>query len=115
DNASGTAAMLVLAQRLRAAAEKAPEDADRRSILFLAFTAEESGLEGSRHFVRNPTLDAESINLMINLDMVGRLRNNTLSLGGVGTAENFQAILEPHIAASGLTAALDPSGRGPSD
>ncbi|MCA9283895.1 MAG: M28 family peptidase, partial [Phycisphaerales bacterium] len=115
DNASGTAAVLVLADRLAKEYKATPEGESRRSILFLSFTAEESGLEGSRHFVKNPTIPAEDIDLMINLDMVGRLRNDTLSLGGIGTAADFQAILQPEIDASGLTVALDPSGRGPSD
>jgi len=115
DNASGTAAVLVLARRLAEAYSAMDDDAEARSILFMLFSAEESGLHGSRHYVRNPTLDAQKMNLMINLDMVGRLRNDELLVTGTGTAEGFMDLLTPHFLASGLTIRPDPSGRGPSD
>lgn len=115
DNASGTAALLVLARRMKDAYDAAPRDAELRSVLFVLFDAEESGLDGSRHFVRTPILAADAISAMINLDMVGRLRGDELTVGGVGTAEGFDARLEPHFVASGLTVRADPSGRGPSD
>jgi len=115
DNASGTASTLILARRFVDAYAELDDDADARSILFILFTAEESGLHGSRHYVRNPTVDAKAINLMINLDMVGRLRNDELLVTGTGTAEGFMDLLTPHFLASGLTIRPDPSGRGPSD
>lgn len=116
DNASGTAAVLVLAEQFRRAAAAAGDAAgDRRSILFIAFSAEEEGLHGSRHFVRNPIIPADRVNAMVNLDMMGRLRSDELLVAGVGTAEGFLERLMPHFDASGLRIRADPSGRGPSD
>lgn len=115
DNASGTAAIMLLARRFSEAYAAAPDDQPRRSVLFLAFSAEESGLEGSRHFMKNSPIGAESINAMINLDMIGRLRSDELTVGGVGSAVDFEARLLPAIEASGLVVRADPSGRGPSD
>ncbi|NBX37070.1 MAG: M28 family peptidase [Planctomycetes bacterium] len=115
DNASGTAAMLctvkALADRYRA--ESAP--ADLRSVLFMAFSAEEVGLDGSAHWTRNPTLSNEQVQAMINLDMVGRMRGDELAVGGTGSAKDFMAFLNPVFTESGLTIRADPSGRGPSD
>lgn len=115
DNASGTAGVLLLAKRLSRHYDEAGDDANLRSVLFLAFGAEEMGLLGSRHYVQNPTLDADNVSLMINMDMIGRLRDNKLMVGGVGTAENFLDILKPHLEKTGLTIYADPTGRGPSD
>lgn len=115
DNASGTSAMLVLANRI--AKEYAADDApaDKRSILFMAFSAEESGLEGSDFWTKHPSLPTDKVNAMINLDMVGRLRNLDLAVGGTGTAEGFMEKLTPIFESSGMTIRADPSGRGPSD
>lgn len=115
DNASGTAALLILARRLMDAYAKGGEDQPRRSILFLAFTAEESGLHGSRYYVQNATVPGDRTTAMLNMDMVGRLRQNRLSVSGTGTAEGFAEILAPHFANSSLTIEANPSGRGPSD
>ncbi|MDA1007570.1 MAG: M28 family peptidase [Planctomycetota bacterium] len=115
DNASGTSAMLVLASRIseQYAAKDAPENL--RSILFMGFSAEESGLEGSDFWTKHPSLPTDKINAMVNLDMVGRLRSNDLAVGGTETAEGFMAKLTPIFESSGLTVRADPSGRGPSD
>ena len=115
DNASGTSAMLCTARGLRDfyGAKDAP--ADLRSVIFLAFTAEEMGLDGSREFVKHPTMSADRIAAMINLDMVGRLRGDELAMSGTGTAEKFGEIVRPAIERSGLTVKADPGGRGPSD
>ena len=115
DNASGTAAILLLAQRLSNYYEKAPEDASLRSVLFITFSAEEAGLHGSRYFVDHPPMTMETVDIMFNFDMVGRLRNDELSISGTGTAEEFDEILTPHFEASGLTIKASPGGRGPSD
>jgi hypothetical protein len=113
DNASGTAAMLILADRLGEAYRTLEGDA--RSILFIGFDAEESGLNGSRFYVRNPIVPAEQHYLMINLDMIGRLREGKLEAHGVGTGEGLLELCRPHFAASGLTIAEKPGGLGPSD
>jgi len=75
DNASGTAAMLELARRFR-------ERPLKRSVIVLAFGAEEFGLVGSRVFVENPPLDLRGIDVVLNLDMVGRLHRNRLQIFG---------------------------------
>ena len=115
DNASGTSAMLCVAQALaeRYAGKDAPKDA--RSILFMGFTAEESGLRGSRWYVEHPTVPGDKISLMINLDMVGRLRSDELLVGGMKSAKDLIDVLRPVFERSGLTIRADPSGRGPSD
>lgn len=107
DNASGTAGILELAQ---AFAQSPP----RRSILFIAFSGEERGLLGSAHWVKHPTLPLARVAAMVNLDMIGRLREE-LEVGGVGTAASFAALVEREIAAEGLKGKLTSSGFGPSD
>ena len=86
DNASGVAILIELAQILA----KAPPE---RAVVFAAFSAEEAGLVGSRHFVANPTpLPRSGIRAVINLDTVGRLGTRALSVLGAGTATEW-----PHI------------------
>ena len=114
DNASGTAGVLMMAKRFSRSYRDAPDDANLRSILFMTFGAEEAGLLGSRHWSNHPTLDPDSVSLMINMDMIGRL-GDTLMIGGTGTAEEFDKLLPRHIEPSGLTAAFSPGGTGPSD
>jgi hypothetical protein len=115
DNASGTATMMMLAQRLADLYDSETGPADARSILFMGFGAEEIGLNGSEHWTRNPTIDQSRIQFMLNLDMVGRMRNDELAVAGTGSAKDFIEILRPVFDASGLTIRADPSGRGPSD
>lgn len=115
DDASGSSGVLVLARQLKQQYADAPPDANLRSVLCIAFSGEESGLDGSRHWVKNPTVPAERINLMLNMDMIGRLRSDTLAVGGVESAEDFGAFLNPIFNKSGLEIHADPSGRGPSD
>ncbi|MBM4099562.1 MAG: M28 family peptidase [Planctomycetes bacterium] len=115
DNASGTSAMLCVAQLVaeRYAAKDAPADA--RSVLFLGFTAEESGLRGSKWFVEHPTIPGDKMSLMVNMDMVGRLRSDDLAVGGMSSAKDMVEIMRPVFERSGLVIRADPSGRGPSD
>jgi hypothetical protein len=115
DNASGTAAMLCIAQAMADiyGGKDAPKDA--RSILFLGFTAEESGLRGSRWYVEHPTIASDKMSLMVNMDMVGRLRSDDLSVGGMSSAKGMIDVMRPIFERSGLTVRADPSGRGPSD
>lgn len=118
DNASGTAGLLLLAQKLSAeyaAAEKSSKSPDRRSILFIAFSAEEMGLIGSREFIKNSPIEAKQIYAMINLDMIGRLREGKLELSGTGTGEGLADAIRPALDASGLKMSISPGGRGPSD
>ena len=89
DNASGTAALIEVARQLHA------RDAeDFRSIVFVAFTAEEAGLIGSDYYVKNPIVSVDSTFAMLNMDMVGYLTDDRLTAFGAETAEEFSSLLE---------------------
>ncbi len=88
DNASGTAALLTLASRF------AKERRNKRTIILVAFSGEEEGLIGSKYYVNNPVMPIEKTVAMINMDMVGRLNENKLTVGGIGSAEGFKALVE---------------------
>jgi len=111
DNASGVALMIELAERL--AAEKAGH---ARSIIFIAFTGEEMGLLGSKHFVENMGIDSAAVNLMINLDMVGRMKEgNGLQVGGVGTAKGLRDTVTSYNDTTAIRLSFTSEGYGPSD
>ena len=112
DNASGTAALLESAHLL--AGRRAELMAD---VLFVGFSGEERGLLGSTAFTRNPPggLDLKSVRAMINMDMVGRLRDNKLAILGGGSAEEWPAVTAPLCAARGLICTTSGDGYGPSD
>jgi hypothetical protein len=115
DNASGTAGVLMLAKKLSERYREAGNDADLRSVLFVTFDAEELGLHGSRQFAQNPPVDADRIAIVLNMDMIGRLREDSLSVFGTGTGAGLEEILRPHFEASGLQVFVSPSGSGRSD
>lgn len=117
DNASGTAAFILAAELLTEKYSSPTAPPNRRSIVFIGFSGEEIGLLGARYFVDNPppTVNIKNINAMLNLDMVGRLRRNELFVYGTGTAKDFDSILDPHLASTGLTVEKLPGGIGPSD
>jgi len=107
DNASGTAMMIDLARKLINSNKK-------NNYLFIAFSGEEIGLLGSNYFTKNPTINLSKINYMINMDMVGRLRNDsTLAVYGVGTSPIFKQTLSSNNKVFKLS--LKDSGVGPSD
>jgi hypothetical protein len=110
DNASGTAALLEVAEQL---ADSRPA----RSVLFMGFSGEERGLLGSAYFVRNPTVELEKAVAMINMDMVGRVRENTLTVFGLATAPEWEAALDAanRAQAEAFNLVLMPDGYGPSD
>ena len=110
DNGSGTAAMLDVARRFAAAA-KVP----RRRMVFIGFTAEERGLLGSRHFVRQPPFALESVVAMLNLDMVGRLTDDKLVVFGTGTALEFDGMVEALNKKYDFFLEKQATGHGPSD
>jgi Zn-dependent M28 family amino/carboxypeptidase len=115
DNGSGTAGVLLAIDKMkRWYAGLAPQQ-PVRSILFISFSGEELGLIGSRYFVQNSPIDASATYAMINMDMIGRLRDRHLELGGTGTAEGFDGFLDPVLTASGLAIEKSPGGQGPSD
>ena len=111
DNASGTTALLEVARQL------ARRRLDR-TIVFIAFSGEEEGDLGSEYYVKHATLPVDSIYAMLNMDMVGRLRNARVSATGAATAQEFPALLDSLNRAGGrprfdLQASGD--GWGPSD
>lgn len=109
DNASGVAVMLQLAARLKKL------ENPQSNFLFIGFSGEEMGLLGSNYFAKNPTIDLKQVNLMINMDMVGRLNEEkTLAVHGVGTSPSFKQTLFANND-QGLTIAEHESGIGPSD
>ena len=110
DNASGTAGVLEIAERF-ALAETRP----RRSLLFIWFTGEEKGLYGSRFYCENPLVPLEKTAAMLNLDMIGRAREGSVFIGGVGTSPAFAGMLEPLCEAEELTVRLGHGGAAPSD
>lgn len=90
DNASGVALVLQLAERL-----KSMEQTKDNNYLFIAFSGEEIGLLGSNYFAKNPTIELEKVNYMINFDMVGRLDTaKGIAINGVGTSTNWKQHLE---------------------
>ena len=110
DNASGVAGLLELARRFAARGEPL-----RRSVYFVAFGAEELGTLGSSHFVKSPPLPIERVAAMFNLDMIGRLREDTLDVHGVGTSPAWKPLLEEANRAAGLVLRPHEGGYGPSD
>ncbi|MGH7742374.1 MAG: M28 family peptidase, partial [Candidatus Eiseniibacteriota bacterium] len=115
DNASGVAAMLSVARDEggRAKAGKRPA----HTMVFCAFTGEEAGLLGSGHFVEDPPRPLESIESMLNMDMVGRLRDNKLMVMGLGTATELPAMVAGanQSAAGKFDLKTSTDGYGPSD
>lgn len=110
DNGSGTTTMLEVARRLAAMPAE-----NRRSLVFMAFTAEEKGLLGSRHYVRNPRFPLEQTVAMLNMDMVGRLNDNTLTVYGIGTAEGFDDLIDRMNERTEFRLDKQAAGLGPSD
>ncbi len=114
DNASGTAALLDVARRLAARARQGwrPE----HDVLFAAFTGEEMGIVGSAHFVDHPPRPLERVEAMLNMDMVGRLRDDKLMVMGTGTAAEFpDLVANVNRAAGGFDLRTTGDGYGPSD
>jgi len=83
DNASGSAGVMMLADSLTRAYAAEPEGTPLRTVVFVGFSAEESGLNGSAHYVRQPIFPIERTVLMFNYDMIGRIENERLSVSGM--------------------------------
>ncbi|MGV3528029.1 MAG: M20/M25/M40 family metallo-hydrolase [Flavisolibacter sp.] len=111
DNASGTAALIELASRLK------KSNLHNNNYLFIAFSGEELGLFGSKYFTENPTIPLEQVNYMINMDMLGRLNDSTkiLTVHGYGTSPAWGALYNGKINSYQLQFRFDSSGTGPSD
>jgi aminopeptidase YwaD len=109
DNASGTAVVVGLA-RAFAAAGPPP-----RTLVFALFGAEELGLVGSARYVKSPSVPLARTALMVNFDMVGRLRDGKLTVGGVESGRGLRDTVSDAARATGVKATLRDSPYGPSD
>jgi hypothetical protein len=107
DNASGTAGLIELARLFSAQQPKL-----KRTIIFIAFGGEEEGLLGSNYYVNHPLAPLTNTVGMINMDMIGRMKDRKLIIGGVGTAKEWRGLLEPE---KSFELTLNEDGVGPSD
>ncbi|HSP17341.1 MAG TPA: M28 family peptidase [Thermoanaerobaculia bacterium] len=112
DNASGTASVLSIAERLQNEVRKAK---DRRTVLVMLFAAEETGLGGSSYFVGHSPLPIARMKAMVNLDMVGMMREDKLIVFGTESAAEWAAALAPIITETKLNVTEKGDGYGPSD
>jgi aminopeptidase YwaD len=110
DNASGTAGVMELARAFLSQKER-----PRRSLLFIAFSAEEKGLLGSAYYTDHPPQTPKQIVAMLNMDMIGRLREDKLLVQGVGTSPEWKPLAEKLNAAAKFSLTLNEDGYGPSD
>lgn len=109
DNASGTAALIALAKIIKNKGNK------KFNYLFAAFSGEELGLYGSKYFVEHCPVNLNTVNYMINMDMVGRLNDSThgLTIGGFGTSPVWGKIIDNNDPYFKIK--IDSAGSGPSD
>ncbi len=112
DNASGTAMVIELGKALAKI-----QSALGRSIIFVAFSAEEMGLLGSKYFVNNPPVPGKAIKAMFNFDMVGRFdkEKNSISVSGTGSSVTADSILKVYEDDLPFKVTHAPDGYGPSD
>lgn len=89
DNATGTASIMEIARRFAERREK-----PARRLVFIGFSAEERGIIGSNYYLSNPLFPLDRTVAMFNFDMVGRLGEQGLSVGGVSSAKEFKALAE---------------------
>jgi aminopeptidase N len=109
DNASGVSVMLELAKALKASGQPS------RTLIFIAFSGEEAGLKGSAYYVDHPRLPLDGIMGVINLDTVGRLGNDKISVLGTGTASEWQHIFRGAGFVTGVESRLIPESMQSSD
>jgi len=112
DNASGTAALLEVARQMQERRAQL-----KRDVVFMAFAAEERGLVGASNIVRRPPegLAMEEAIAMLNMDMVGRLRDDRLSVLGGDSAEEWDDLVAPLCERYGFECAIGGDGFGSSD
>ena len=110
DNASGTAGLLELARLLGPLKGQL-----QRGILFASFAGEELGLLGSAAWVKDPTKPLDKAVAMINMDMIGRIKDNKVYVGGVGTGSTLQKVLDQAHGDSALKFEVSQSGYSSSD
>ncbi len=109
DNASGVGMLIEMAQRF---SRETPE----RTVVYIAFGAEEMGLLGSSYFVDHSLIDLKKVKAMINLDMVGRLNSDrSLLISGTGTATQTDSLIRIGMDSTAFSISKSPGGTGPSD
>ena len=109
DNASGTALVLGLAQAFVATGGMP------RTLVFVLFSGEEVGLLGSNHYTRHPVIPIEHTVAMLNFDMVGRMRDRRLIVGGVESGTGLRAIVTDAAARGSLALTVHDTPYAPSD
>ncbi len=116
DNASGTSGVILAAQQLTEQYAMMNESDNARSILFLLFTAEESGLNGSKFYVDNPITEIANHEIMLNMDMIGRLELDPLEIGGLKSSKQLMSLISDPLERSGIVYDTKTSvGEGRSD
>ena len=111
DNASGTAGLIELAKYYAK-----NNIIEKNNYLFIAFSGEELGLIGSKYFADNATVDLKSVNCMVNMDMIGRYREDKgLTIGGWGTSSFWGKNIPSLAQNQGVKYNVDSAGVGPSD
>ncbi len=110
DNASGVAGLIELAKFF-----SCNRDSLKRSMVFIAFSAEELGLMGASHYVDNPKVPLEKTVAMLNMDMIGRLHKNKLTIFGVGSSPGWNEIIDSANSDFEFELTLENSGFAPSD
>ena len=108
DNASGASALVHIARKLAASRPA-------RTVVFVAFSGEEEGLLGSDYYVKHPVFPLARTYAMVNMDMVGRLRENRLLVYGAATAQEFPALLDSLNLTAGFDLRASGDGWGRSD
>lgn len=109
DNASGTTGVLELAEKFASRKNNL-----KRSIVFITFSGEELGLLGSNYFVNNLPFPVEDAITMVNMDMIGRLKDSSLIVYGTGTSSDWKDILNNNNK-YGFKLTFNDEGFGPSD
>ncbi|MEE9251817.1 MAG: M28 family peptidase [Thermodesulfobacteriota bacterium] len=110
DNASGVAGLLELAGYFSTRTSEL-----RRDLIFIAFSGEELGLLGSTYYVENPLYSLRKTVAMINMDMIGRLQQNKLTVFGAGTSKAWHSVIKASNTSVGLELKLKEGGFAPSD
>ena len=106
DNASGVAGLIELARMFSS-------QKPRRTVVFIAFSGEEEGLIGSSFYVNHPIVPLANTVAMINMDMIGRLKENKLIVGGVGTAQEWRHTLGSNDLGTAISGPSKPTPDGP--
>jgi hypothetical protein len=114
DNASGTSTLLEIAGALAARREADP-DRFHYGVVFAAWSGEEMGIIGSNYFAENPTIDFDRVAAYMNYDMVGRVRDNTLMVQGIGSSEVWRAWIEKRNVPAGFNLKLSEDPYLPTD